>query len=94
MKLHHKGFILVLLEKVQLQWDSVLVEAALKEYALNGKYWENHFRIILDELASAGLIIREDHSLDPVTDRLMFKYALSDFGRERMHDTGLLSDNQ
>lgn len=90
MKLHHKGFILVLLEKMQLAWDDVLVDLALREYMLTGRYWNNHFRIILEELAAAGLITREAHQLDSKTDRLVFQYAISDFGRERMRDTGLL----
>lgn len=90
MKLHHKGYMLVLLEKYERQWDKTLIDSALDEYALDGDYWINHFRIILDELASAGLIFREDHRLDPITDRLMFKYVLTDFGRQRMRDTGLL----
>jgi len=90
MKLHHKGFMLVLLEKMQLAWDDVLVDLALQEYMLTGRYWNNHFRIILEELAAAGLITREAHHLDSKTDRLVFQYAISNFGRERMRDTGLL----
>jgi len=90
MKLHHKGYMLVLLERKQLAWDDVLIGEAMQEYQLSGRYWLNHFRIILDELASAGLISREDHRLDNRTDRLIFQYALSGFGRQRMQDTGLL----
>lgn len=90
MKLHHKGYILVELERDTMLWDKVLIDGAMTEYNLNGDYWINHFSIILDELASAGLISREDHRLDNLSDRLMFKYRLTDFGRQRMHDTGLL----
>jgi hypothetical protein len=90
MKLHHKGYMLVLLEQQQIEWDDRLIHEAMREYELEGRYWLNHFRIILDELASAGLITREDHRLDTVTDRLVFQYALSGFGRQRMRDTGLL----
>ena len=64
------------------------------EYELQGHYWINHFSIALDELASAGLINRIGHRLDDgeaiAKDRLLFKFALSDFGRQRMLDTGLL----
>lgn len=90
MKLHHKAFILVQLERLQVQWDKTLIDAAMAEYKLNGDYWVKHFSIIMDELASAGLISREVHRLDRLSDRLVFKYRLTDFGRERMHDTGLL----
>ncbi|MCX4187084.1 hypothetical protein [Methylophaga sp. OBS4] len=90
MKLHHKGYMLVYLEQHGTLWDKVLIDAAQSEYALSGSYWVKHFSIILDELAAAGLIIREAHRLDNVSNRLMFKYAMSDFGRERMRDTGLL----
>ncbi|WP_438970688.1 hypothetical protein [Methylophaga sp.] len=90
MKLHHKGYVLVQLEREEVQWDKPLIDAAMTEYKLNGDYWVKHFSIIMDELASAGLISREDHRLDTLSDRLMFKYRLTDFGRERMQDTGLL----
>jgi len=90
MKLHHKGYILVELERHEMRWDKPLIDAAMTEYNLNGDYWIKHFSIIMDELASAGLISREDHRLDNLSDRLMFKYRLSDFGRQRMRDTGLL----
>ncbi|MDT8282724.1 MAG: hypothetical protein RQ982_07920 [Gammaproteobacteria bacterium] len=90
MQLHHKGYLLVLLEKKQCEWDKPLIKSAMQAYQLSGRYWFNHFSIILDELASAGLILRENHQVDTVTDRLMFQYAMSDFGRERMRDTGLL----
>lgn len=90
MKLHHKGYLLVSLEKRRCEWDKPLIEDAMQAYQLVGHYWFKHFCIILDELASAGLILREDHQVDTVTERLMFQYAMSDFGRERMRDTGLL----
>jgi hypothetical protein len=90
MKLHQKGYMLVLLAELQVEWDNVLIDKALKEYRLAGKYWVNHFRTILDELASAGLIRREDYRLEDSADRLVFKYALTGFGRQRILDTGLL----
>ncbi len=90
MKLHHKGYVLTQLAAQQEQWDKALIDEAMTEYKLNGDYWIKHFSVIMDELASAGLISREDHRLDNLSDRLMFKYRLTDFGRERMRDTGLL----
>jgi|AZIC01.1.fsa_nt_gi hypothetical protein len=90
MKLHHKGYILTILEQSNNSWDDALIKAALSEYALSGDYWINHFSIILDELASAGLISRDDYRLDNERKRLSFNYSMSDFGRARMRDTGLL----
>lgn len=94
MKLPQKGFLLVTLNECNSLWDFELIEKALVEYRLNGSYWINHFSIALDELASAGLLSRIAHKLDDGTaikdGRLLFEYTLSDFGRERMYDTGLL----
>jgi len=95
MKLHQKGFLLVELSQVTSIWDSELISKAMKEYALDGLYWMNGFSVALDELAAAGLVVRLESKLDDGTHfalgRLMFNYKLSDFGRERMIDTGLLS---
>jgi hypothetical protein len=48
-------------------------------------------RVALDELAAGGLILRQGERLlqDAARQRLSFCYALSDFGRQRMRDTGL-----
>ena len=92
MKLHQKGFLLVELSRVASLWDDRLVDKALREYGLDGAYWENNLRVALDELAAAGLITRLEEKLENVRgkSRLMFCYSLSDFGRARMLDTGLL----
>ncbi len=93
MKLHQKGYLLVELSKVTNIWDQVLIKQVLDEYNLTGAYWENNVRVALDELAAAGLIVRIDHKLETLTGRptLHFRYQLSDFGRVRMMDTGLLT---
>lgn len=94
MKLPQKGFLLITLNQYPSLWDFELIQRALLEYELQGHYWINHFSIALDELASAGLINRIGHRLDDgeaiAKDRLLFEFALSDFGRQRMLDTGLL----
>jgi hypothetical protein len=92
MKLHQKGFLLVELSQHSSLWDDHLIRKAMKEYALSGQYWENNLRVALDELAAAGLITRLEEKLESFGDDdvLMFRYALSDFGRTRMVDTGLL----
>ena len=95
MKLHQKGFLLVELSKHESIWDSDLISIVLEEYKLSGDYWFKSTCVTLDELAAAGLIARIDSRLDErlfvSKVRVMFKYQLTDFGRARMHGTGLLT---
>jgi DNA-binding transcriptional regulator PaaX len=93
MKLHQKGYLLVELSQAASLWDDTLITLALQEYGLAGDYWEKNLRVALDELAAAGLIRRIEEKLKNVKGRptLMFRYQLSDFGRTRMLDTGLLT---
>ncbi len=96
MKLHQKAFLLVTFSRVTDAWDYQIIPAVLAEYGLSGGYWENNLRVALDELAAAGLISRIDQKLETIAGkpRLLFHYRLSDFGRSRMLDTGLLSAGQ
>jgi hypothetical protein len=94
MKIHQKGFLLITLSQVEDIWDYILVERALSEYALSGIDAMNTFYVALNELAAAGLIMRIEEKLvnNPAVARearLAFRYKLSDFGRERMLETGL-----
>lgn len=92
MKLHQKGFLLVTLSKADSLWDESLIAQTFEEYGSAGEYAENSIRIALDELAAGGLITRLEEKLDVKNGRqkLIFKYQLSNFGRSRMQDTGLL----
>ncbi len=92
MKLHQKGFLLVALSKVDSLWDQSLIAQTFEEYGSAGEYAENTIRIALDELAAGGLITRLEEKLDIHNGghKLVFKYQLSDFGRSRMQDTGLI----
>lgn len=90
MKLHQKGFLLATLNKQRDLWDSRLIELAFIEYGQAGDYQEKTLRIALDELSAAGLIKRIEHKLDTQTKQLLFRYQLTDFGRLRMVDTGLI----
>src|ERR1035437_3581666 len=89
-----KGFLLVEISKVSSIWDSDLIAKALKEYDLSGAYWINNLCVVLDELTADGLIARIESKLDDGTHitpgRVLFNYRLSNFGRARMQDTGLL----
>ncbi|MEY3884572.1 MAG: hypothetical protein RIS87_347 [Pseudomonadota bacterium] len=93
MKLHQKGFLLVALSKSNTLWDDELIVQAFIEYNIFGDYSEKTIRIALDELSAAGLITRVEEKLEMNKQRakLLFRYQLSDFGRARMIDTGLLN---
>lgn len=93
MKLHHKGYLLTELSQAHQLWDDTLITQTLLAYNESGTSRENTLRIALDELAAAGLINRVEQKLETNADNktiLRFKYQLSDFGRTRMLDTGLL----
>ena len=51
-------------------------------------------RIALDELAAGGLVARLQSDLKTIRGKPMFTfhYALTDFGKTRMRDTGLLTE--
>ena len=92
MKLHQKGFLLVALSKNNTLWDDELIVQVFIEYNIFGDYSEKTIRIALDELSAAGLITRVEEKLEmnKQREKLLFRYQLSDFGRARMIDTGLL----
>jgi hypothetical protein len=91
MKLHQKGFLLVYLKRADSLWDEEIISATLKEYALQGVYWENHIRVSLDELAAGGLITRLEEKLGEKNGKaiLQFRYQVSPFGKNRIVDAGL-----
>lgn len=93
MKLHQKGFLLVTLSKNNKLWDDELIVQTFIEYNISGDYCEKTLRIALDELSAAGLITRVEEKLEANNKqaKLLFRYQLSDFGRARMIDTGLLN---
>ena len=94
MKLHQKAYLLVELSKADSSWDYELIDKALKEYNVSGSRWINTFRVALDELAAAGLTNSTEKKLDDGShvgaDKVLFKYHLTEFGRTRMRETGLL----
>lgn len=94
MKLHQKGFLLVQLSRTDSLWDDSLINRTCSEYSLSGNYSRRAISIALDELASAGLIQKLEEKLTSLQGKqiLSFRYRLSDFGRKRMQDTGLLNE--
>ncbi|MFX1675964.1 hypothetical protein PWR63_27525 [Paraburkholderia sp. A2WS-5] len=95
MRLHQKGFLLDQISRMTHAWDYELVEKALSEYGASGRYAINAVRVALDELAAGGLLQRLEEKLDDGTHlgagKVLFRYRLTDFGRARMRDTGLLT---
>lgn len=91
--LHMKGHVLRLLAERGAMWDDEVVAAVAAEYGVSGPYWEGTVRLQLTDLYSGGLIAELDATVDPARtngkERVLFRYELTDFGRERMAQSGL-----
>jgi hypothetical protein len=94
-KVHIKGRLLQLLEQGGPQWDYELAAKIASEYdEVDGQYWYDTIRLNLADLFSSGLVTEVEQALDPSksfgVEKILFKFALTEFGRERMGDTGLV----
>ncbi len=95
-KLHMKGRILQLINDRQDIgiWDWQVTDALMSEYGLSGAYWRGTTRVTLADLFSSGIIESVEEQLDEQAyfgaDRVLFKFRLTDFGRQRMRDTALV----
>lgn len=96
-KLHMKGRILQLINEQQDKgiWDWQVTDAVMGEYGLSGAYWRGNTRVTLTDLFSSGIIESVEEELDDQAyfglGRVLFKFRLNDFGRQRMLDTALAS---
>ncbi|WP_339842817.1 hypothetical protein [uncultured Halopseudomonas sp.] len=96
-KLHMKGRILQLINEWQEEgiWDWQVTDALMGEYGLSGAYWRGNTRVTLTDLFSSGIIESVEETLDDQAyfglGRVLFKFRLNDFGRQRMLDTALAS---
>jgi hypothetical protein len=93
-KLPIKVRLLQLLEERGPQWDYELAGAIAREYAeVDGQYWYDTIRLSLADLFSSGLITEVEEALDPSKsyglEKILFRFEVTDFGRQRMRDTGL-----
>lgn len=93
-KVHIKGRLLQLLEQGGPQWDYELAAKIAGEYdEVEGQYWYDTIRLNLADLFSSGLITEVEEALDPPksygVEKILFKFDLTEFGRQRMRDTGL-----
>ncbi len=94
-RIHIKGRLLQLLVERGAQWDYDLPDVIESEYPeVHGAYWRGTIRLLLADLYSSGLIASLEEKLDPSKtggeEKLLFRFAVTDFGRERMGHTGLL----
>ncbi len=96
-RVHLKGRLLQLLEEDGPQYDYELASRLMAEYGEpESDYRHNDVRLTLADLTSGGLVypIEDDDRIDLErtfgVEKLVRRYALSDFGRERMRDSGLM----
>ena len=98
MKMHQKGFLMVQLSQCNSMWDYELITKMLSEYSLSSLHWTSTIRVALEELASAGLVTRVAAKVSDGTHagigKVLFEYKLSEFGRNRLNDTGLLQEGK
>lgn len=98
-QLHVKGRLLQLLAEEGPQWDYELAERLAGEYGERGtEYWHDTMRLTLADLGSGGLVYPEEQ-MDTVdtsrtfgVEKLVRHYVLSDFGRQRASEMGLLRE--
>lgn len=93
-KLHMKAYMLRLLQERGEMWDYDLANEVMREYELSGDYWYGTVRLTLTDLFSGGLVNEVETTVDPEKsfgrEKVLFRFALTEFGLERMQQTGLL----
>jgi hypothetical protein len=91
--LHIKGYVLQLFAERGPLWTDEVIEAVESAYGVSGAYWRGTVRLTLVDLYAGGLLSEQDATVDPARtqgeERVLFRYALTDFGRERMAQSGL-----
>lgn len=95
-KIHIKGRILQVLLRTDALWDHEISDVILREYGLQGAYWVGTIRMTLTDLHAGGLIDHLESRVDPRSPRgaekLLNRYRLNGFGRNRMRQTGLMEE--
>ena len=95
---HIKGRILQLLEERGPLWDHEIFATLASEFPeVDGEYWYDTIRLKLADLYSSGITTEVEEALDADksfgADKILFRFDLTDFGRERMRHTVLLPDS-
>lgn len=91
MKVHIKGFILQALARQPGLWDVELARRICREYRKpEDAYWLGMVRACLADLSASGLVVALCERWQEEGARLLFNYRVSEFGLERMRQTGLV----
>lgn len=95
--IHMKGYILLQLNDAPGGlWDYEIANKVLKDYHVdkNTIFWKGEVRATLTDMFSGALIEELEDKLDNGEhfgpDRVLCKFGLTSFGRERMQETGIL----
>lgn len=95
-QMHIKGFILQRLLATGPLWDHEVVGLVEREYGLSGEYWTGTVRLTLTDLYASGLLEEVGTTVDPALsggkEKILIRYQVNEFGRERMAQSGLLED--
>lgn len=94
-KLPLKIFILRLLKQHEDGlWDYEVSQSVSSEYGYSGSYWRGEVRANLTDLFSGALIEEVEDLLDDTgffgTGKILVKFKLSQFGDQRLLETGVL----
>lgn len=92
---HIKARILQLLHQHGELWDYEVFERISAEYPeVQGEYWYGTVRLNLADLFSSGLTREVDQKVDPSKsygdEKILLRFALTEFGLTRMQETGIL----
>ena len=96
--MHMKGYVLQLFARRGPLWTDEVIDAVESEYGVSGAYWRGTVRLTLVDLYAGGLLSEQEATVDPARshgeERVLFRYALTDFGRQRMAQSGLATDRE
>jgi hypothetical protein len=89
-----KGLILEQLGRNGRMWDYEIADEVMNQLGLSGEYWYGTMRLTLTDLFSGGLITECGTDVDPSKslgeEKILFRFELTDFGRKRMDQAGLV----
>lgn len=92
-RLHMKGIVLSELAAQGAKWDYELADKVMDELEVAGPYWFGTVRLMLTDLSAGGLIAEVGSDVDPEksygVEKVLLKFELTGFGRERMAQAGL-----
>lgn len=78
-------------------WDWQVAEAIEREYGVSGTYWRGNTRATLVDLHASGMIESVGERMDAQGHfghgKVLFRFRVNAFGRQRMRDTDLVGDD-